>query len=141
MSGSRYNSGLATNRVLEHISNVRNGDQTVKLLSNEIVVTSDFKNKADQALSLLPELQAEIAQCKADLEASKAVAADYKKTNLYIQEGIENGKLVIEDSKLVQKSGGQRKTKSKNLKNQRKENINALNIDIPKNQTKNIVRT
>ncbi len=112
MSGSMYRSGLVTGRGLEHISNVRNGDQTVKLLSTEIVVTSDFKNKADQAL-------AEIAKCKADLKSSKAEAADYKRTNLYIQEGIENGKLVIEDSKLVQKNGGQRKTKSKKPKSKK----------------------
>jgi len=115
MSGSMYRSGLVTNRGLEHISNVRNGDQTVKLLSTEIVVTSDFKNKADQAL-------AEIAKCKKDLEASKAEAAEYEKTNLYIKEGIKNGTLVIENRKLVEKkiSGGQRKTKSKKSKKSKK---------------------
>jgi hypothetical protein len=128
-----------TNRGLEHISNVRNGDQTVKLLSTEIVVTSDFKNKADQAL-------AEIAKCKADLKSSRAEAADYKKTNLSIEDGIRNGTLVIIEKRLVpnpnkKQEGGQKSKNLKNLKNQRKENINALNIDIPKNQTKNIVRT
>jgi len=75
-----------------------------------------------QAFILLPGLQAELAQCKKDLEASKREAADYKKTNLNIEEGIKKGILVIENRTLVDKkiSGGQRKTKSKKSKKSKK---------------------
>jgi len=73
--------------------------------------TSD-EIKANLALLALKDEQ--IKKCESDLAISKAETASHIEVNLNIKKGIQN---------------------------QRKENTNALNIDIPKNQTKNIVRT
>ena len=117
-----YNSGPHTNAYLDLIHNTRRGIITDKLLSSELGVTTDYKEKADASIDLLPGLMAQIAQCKKDLEASNAEAADYIKTNLYIEEGVRDGTLVIRNGTLKHKTqdGGQKqKNKSKKPKSKK----------------------